>query len=154
VKYSIDTSAILDGQIRYYPPDVFPLLWDNIDQLIENGELRASEEVFRELERKDDQARSWAKGRPQMFVPIDDEIQKVVTQIQQTHPSFVDIRRSRSIADPWVIALAFINNSCVITAEKPSNNIQKPSIPDVCSVLGIRCINLLDLIREQQWKFG
>jgi hypothetical protein len=154
VKYSIDTSAILDGQKRYYPPDVFPLLWDNMDKLIENRELRASQEVLRELDRKDDQARSWAKVRPQLFVPIDNQIQTVVIRIQKGHPNLVDMRRNRSIADPWVIALAVINNACVITGENPSNNIQKPFIPDVCRVLNIRCINLLELIREKQWIFG
>jgi hypothetical protein len=46
VKYSIDTSAILDGSVRYYPPEVFPALWARIERLIEAGALRATEEVL------------------------------------------------------------------------------------------------------------
>ena len=49
--YSIDTSAILDGHNRYYPPDVFPKLWENLQVLINNGKLRAVGLVLKELER-------------------------------------------------------------------------------------------------------
>ena len=54
MRYSIDTSAILDGWRRYYPPDTFPGLWDKLDSLIEEGHLAATEEVLIELEKKDD----------------------------------------------------------------------------------------------------
>ncbi len=60
MKYSIDTSAILDGWNRYYPPDVFPGLWRRLEGLIGDGHLKATEEVRMELERKDDEAFSWA----------------------------------------------------------------------------------------------
>ena len=56
MKYSIDTSSILDGWIRYYPPDVFPLVWTKIEELIEKEILVATEEVLFELEKKDDKA--------------------------------------------------------------------------------------------------
>ncbi len=52
--YSIDTSAILDGYKRYYPPEVFPKLWDNLESIIRAGKLKAIELVCREIERKDD----------------------------------------------------------------------------------------------------
>lgn len=52
--YSIDTSAILDGHNRYYPPDVFPKLWCNLEAIIRDGKLKAIELVRREIERKDD----------------------------------------------------------------------------------------------------
>ncbi len=37
VKYSIDTSAILDGWRRYYPPRAFPGLWIRMEELIQQG---------------------------------------------------------------------------------------------------------------------
>lgn len=42
MRYSIDTSAILDGWRRHYPPDVFPGLWTRMEGLIVAGHLRAS----------------------------------------------------------------------------------------------------------------
>ena len=39
MKYSIDTSSILDAWTRYYPPDVMPGLWKQLEELIDNGQL-------------------------------------------------------------------------------------------------------------------
>ena len=154
MKYSIDTSAILDGWVRFYPQKVFPKLWIKLDELINIGELRATEEVFHDLERKEDEVYKWAKNRPQLFVPIDTEIQLVVSNILKDYERLVDTKKGRSASDPFVIALALINKACVVTGEHPTNKINEPKIPDVCRVLGIRCINLLSLMREQGWVFN
>lgn len=153
--YSIDTSALLDGWVRYYPPDVFPPLWDtNFDLLIETGELIASKEVLVELEKKDDDVFEWASDRKQMFVPIDDKIQPLVSNIMATYQRLVDTRKARSAADPFIIALAQRRSCTVVTGELPTNNLNKPNIPDVCGDMGIRCINLLQLFRDQGWTFS
>ena len=41
----------------------------------------------------------------------------------------------------------------VVTNERPTNSVTRPNIPDVCADLGIGCINMLSLIREQRWVF-
>jgi hypothetical protein len=74
--YCIDTSAILDGWVRYYPIDSFPGLWMNLDELIDAGRLVTSDEVLRELEAKEDEALKWAKGRPKLFVPLDESFRR------------------------------------------------------------------------------
>lgn len=154
MKYSLDTSAILDGWRKYYPPDVFPLVWTKLDDLINQRLLIATEEVLVELEKKDDQVYKWAKEREHMFYPINDEIQLVVTEILRDHRKLIDERKNRSGADPFVIALAKIENCAVITGERPSNSLNRPHIPDVCIALGIRWLNMLQLFREQQWIFS
>lgn len=153
MRYSIDTSSILDGWRRYYPPDVFPKLWEKLDELINKGELKATEEVLAELEKKDDEVHEWAKKRPQLFVPINMEIQQIVSDILENYERLADTRKNRTSADPFVIALAQINNACVVTGEHPTNNIEKPNIPDVCRIMRIHYINFLSLIREQGWVF-
>ena len=47
--YVIDTSALLDGWARHYPPDVFPSLWSLIEEMIKVGELLSPGEVLVEL---------------------------------------------------------------------------------------------------------
>lgn len=141
----------MDGWRRYYPPDVFPGLWRRIDGLIAAGELVATEEVLIELEKKDDELFKWAKERHTMFLPLDYEIQAAAADILRDHPMLLNAKKNRSAADPFVIAVAKCRGCCVVTGENPSNNIRKPKIPDVCGVLGIRCIRLLDLFREQGW---
>jgi len=40
----------------------------------------------------------------------------------------------------------------IVTEEKPSGNLQRPNIPDVCTALGMRpCMGLLELIRAERW---
>lgn len=153
VRYSLDTSALLNAWQRNYPPDLFPTLWQNLDGLIASGVLIASEEVLIELEKKEgDAVHQWARQRSSMFVPIDGQVQQVVSTILQRYPRLIDNRTSRSGADPFVIGLAIIERCTVVTAERPSGNPVKPKIPDVCSGMDVRWIGLIDLIREQNWR--
>ena len=56
--YSIDSSGILDA-FRYYPPDVFGTIWARMDHAADNGVIVAVDEVYRELEKKDNVAFQW-----------------------------------------------------------------------------------------------
>jgi len=149
--YSIDSSGVLD-LFRYYPPDVFPTIWKELDGAANAGNIFAIDEVYRELQKKDDVAFQWLKARYSMVVAIDTEIQKRVTAILASHPRLVDTRRNRSSGDPFVIALAQSRNMSVVTGERASGVIARPNIPDVCSVLRIPCINVLTMFRKEGWR--
>jgi hypothetical protein len=131
VSYSIDTSALLDGWVRYYPPEVFPCLWNRIDTLIDAGLLVASEEVNGEIQKKQDELAEWAKHRKMLFVPADDETQIVLTEIMATHGDLVNIKTGGSGADPWVIALARVRGLTVVSGE--IWRLPKLTIPSECA---------------------
>lgn len=153
MKYSIDSSALINGWQKYYPPDIdiFSPIWDGLSSLIDSGDLRATEEVLHELEKQHDDVYQWVNERPNLFIPIDDRVQNAVIDILRGYPRLVDNRKDRSSADPFVIAQAQISGAIVVADEFPSNNILKPKIPDVCVALGINCITLLQLIRREGW---
>ncbi|HWB52207.1 MAG TPA: DUF4411 family protein [Stellaceae bacterium] len=126
--YSVDSSALIHGWRRAYRPRNFGLVWARIDGLINEGRLRASIEVYREMERKDDELFAWCKERrAAMF-------------------------EGRSGGDPFVIALAATARPpmTVITEESPG----RQRIPDVCAGEGIPYIGLADLIEQENWQFG
>ena len=150
--YSVDTSVLLNGWRRNYPPDVFPTLWRNIEALADSGIFLASEEVLVELEKKDDEVYAWAKQHPGMFVQIDDDIQQIVTTILARFPRLIDNRPTRGGADPFVIALAAARGYTVLTDEHSTGNDDKPHIPDVCAGISVACTNLVGCIREQGWR--
>ena len=153
-KYCIDTSALLDAWLRWYPPDLFPGLWDKFDQLINESRLIATEEVFIELSYKEDQLYKWAgERRDKLFIPLDNRIQVEVTAILTTFPKLVDQRPGKGIADPFVFALAKITNTTVVTGELPTGNLQRPKIPDICDQLNLQCIKITELIRMENWSF-
>src|SRR5215813_9928287 len=50
--YSIDSSALIHGWRRVYRPRNFRIVWERLAALAEEGRLRASIEVFNELQKK------------------------------------------------------------------------------------------------------
>jgi len=151
VAYSIDSSGVLD-MFRYYPPDVFPTIWMQMHGAALGGTILAVDEVFRELEKKDDAAFQWLRDHRGMVVALDTEIQQAVGAILSVHPRLIDTRRNRSSGDPFVIALAQARGCSVVTGERASGVIAKPNIPDVCAVLKIPCVNVLTMFRIEGWK--
>ena len=153
-RYCIDTSSILHARIRAYPPEVFSALWSNLEQMIREGRLIASEEVYEELKRIDDETHEWAKRHSDMFVPTDEQVQTLAAEILERYPRLVDTRKNRSGADPFVIAAARAKDCVVVTNETRSTTPQKnPKIPNVCDDLRVECIDVLQFIKEQRWVF-
>lgn len=156
-KYSIDTSAILDAWIRYYPVDLFPSFWVKFRSLAETKEGIAIELIGNELKSKDDGCYDWFKQNNliDFFIEISAPVEKNVTEILRD-PNFrklVDDRKGTFSADPFVIGLAMVHDLTVVTGEKASNNINKPKIPDVCFSIGLNCINIIELMRSEKWIF-
>jgi hypothetical protein len=153
-RYTIDSSSLINGWVNSYPRDVFPGVWEKLEELIEAGVLIASEEVIQELKRKDDDLYKWAKGQVKMHKPSDIAVQKEVLKILKSHRLLVDTKKNRSGADPFVIATGITDGCSVVTQEQRSENpAKKPHIPDVCDVYNVKCLSLLDLLREQGWVF-
>jgi hypothetical protein len=152
MSYSLDTSGFLDAWLRHYPIDVFPTIWARLDNATSDGIVFASDEVLRELEKKDDDAYGWMQARPQMIVPIDTEIENVVIDLMRRFPRLVDTKKGRSGGDPFVIAVAMVRGLTVITGENATGKLDSPRIPDVCRELDIPCITMLKFFREQQWN--
>ena len=153
MRYSVDTSAILDGWRRYYPIDTFPGLWTRISELVVQNHLRATEEVLFELRKQDGEVLAWVTQQQNLFVTMDKEIQLKVREILLAHPDLVDAGKGRSGADPFVIALAELNNCTVISGEQLTGRLNRPRIPDICSARSIPHGNLLFLIQQEGWKF-
>lgn len=90
--------------------------------------------------------------RPELFVPLDREVQLSVRVILETHPKLIDTRKGRSGADPWVIGLALAHDCVVVSGEHPTGRDDKPNIPDVCATYDVQCISLLELLRVEGWQ--
>ena len=153
--YSIDTSALLEGWVRAYPPSNFPALWQRIDELVDAGAFLISQAVLWDLEKKSDEVFAWCSEREErLVVAIDDPVQARMGDIMATYPKLVDTRTGKSGSDPFVIALAQVHDPAltVVTLEHGGTQ-DRPKIPFVCEAEGINCISLLELIQEQGWTF-
>jgi len=148
--YSIDSSALIHAWNRAYRPRNFPTFWRLLDDLIEEGRLKASIEVLEELKKKDDEVYAWAKARKEtMFVDLDDSTQDAVIDLMNRYPRLVDTVKGRSGGDPFVIALsAAATPKMVVVSQEDSGKVR---IPDVCYGEGIKAIKLADLIEAESW---
>ena len=157
LKYSIDTSALLDAWVRHYPNDLFPSFWDKFKILAETKKGVASELIGHELQRKDDGCYKWfqTNNLTHFFVGLNDDVENSVIDILKNpnYQRLVGDHKGSYGADPFVIALAHVEKLIVVTGERASNNILKPKIPDVCNEMKIECINILDLMRREGWQF-
>lgn len=151
--FCLDTSAFIDAWERYYSRDVFPSLWEKMDGLMVAGTVVASIEVYKEMEKKSDGVITWAAPHKRLFVDSDDEVLASVSQIMKDFPAgFVDPRRARSGADPFVIAVARLRGAAVVTAEKPGKK-REIKIPDVCRHYDIPCFAILEMFRRLRVAF-
>lgn len=154
VRYSFDTSSLLNGRRDLFKPTVFKALWSNIESLIATGDIRCVDVVKEELARREgDETHEWVQRQEGLFVPLTEDVQGATTSILAQHPKLVGVGGQRSMADPFVIALAMVRSGAVVTEEIETGNINRPKIPDVCRAIGVSCINLMEFIEDQQWIF-
>ena len=152
--YCVDTSALIDGLERYYPEQHFPGLWGKIDVLIADGRFRISEEVWEELQQKDEPAKQWAQSRLDiLMIPTDQEVIVATQRVLRDYELLVKNMKGRNRADPFVIGLAQVLDAIVVTGEGGDGNAKRPKIPYVCTQLGVECIRFVDVVRSEGWRF-
>lgn len=156
VVYCIDTSALIAAWQENYPPENFPRVWERFDSLIAEKRLIAPVEVLRETSKRSDELHAWLKERGRMFRELEDAIQIEAAKVLEKYPRLVGERKLRTSADPFVIALARVEGSQLVTDEKPTGNLNRPNIPDVCADMGgmLAPLNVLQLIRAEKWVVG
>ena len=102
--YIIDSCSLMELN-RHNPLDVFPSVWEKIEDLINNDLLVAPKEVLNEINEGDDKLANWAKKQNKLFKDPTNKQIDIVREILNEFPSLVKENRKYD-ADPWVIALA------------------------------------------------
>lgn len=161
--YCLDTSALFDAGIRWYPPETFHSFWDRLDSLIEAGRLKFPVVVAREATKKTHAVGQWVKkhqkDHPSAFVDLDSATQTSLRAISGKYPDWT--AKGRNQADPIVVATAQANCWTVVTGEHPSVTLplakpkkqHKMKIPNVCDEFNVEWIGIPDLIKNEGWSF-
>lgn len=153
MKWCFDTSALIEPWVRLYPPDLFPQVWDKLDQLSAAGVIVAPTDVRLELERQKDDLHDWAKRvAPRLFREPDRKVMEVFTQIVNAYPDFMKVNSTKSGADPIVIAMAETHGLSVVTYETLAKQSAAPKIPNVCAARGLPCVQLVDVLRAEGFQ--
>ena len=115
--------------------------------------IRAAFEVKAELVKQreaEGDIYRWFSSRNEFFVQRTPDIATYSSEIiNRFGRQLIRSTATRTVADPYVIALARAESRIVVTQEKPKD--RKVNIPSVCQYYGIRCIDLHRFANEQDW---
>jgi hypothetical protein len=158
LSYSVDTSALIDWWVRYYPPTAFKGLVPRMEALIGEGRLRVSREVQEEILYENEGLRDWLKSQADACIDSNEAIQKVVADLMGKYHNPEKPDKGINGADPFAIGLAATQNPVwvVVHGEKPGSA-ENPKIPWVCSKFEptpIRHMSFLEMIVAEGWQLS
>jgi len=84
--YSFDSGVFINGRRDIFIPTAFPGVWKRTEEMIAMGQVRAVDEVKREVSRHDDETAKWAKAQKGLFVPLTRDVQEATSKILEQHP--------------------------------------------------------------------
>jgi len=157
--YVVDTNVYLDWWDRRYPSFAFPTFQSRVDALIAAGRWVSVKGVFDEIGHVGSPGlKLWAKAQSAHFRPHDAALLTQANAITKAHPGLIDTSATYDEADRYVIALAKMNKWCVVTHETPARRkgLYAPRtdyMPDVCAKMGVKCLELLTILRNEKLTF-
>lgn len=154
MRYCLDSSVLIQAWNRLYPPSAFPGVWGRMEALVESGEIVSSDEVRREIERKDDLLHVWCKPRAAMFLPRSADVQTAAAAILAALPRLVDARTGKSMADPFRRRHGPGHRDGLGYRGTTHGPNERPKIPEACERADVTWVSVLDLIKAEGWVFG
>lgn len=147
-KYVIDSSALFDLK-RNYSPIVFKGVWEKFNKLCDDEVIISVREVYNEIKRGSDWLVEWATQHQKIFLePITVEEFKLIGEMQEKNPSWIDLYSDKPAADPFVIASAKTKKLIIIQHELPHRN-----LPRIANQYDVKCLRLPELFERENWEF-
>jgi CRISPR/Cas system CMR subunit Cmr4 (Cas7 group RAMP superfamily) len=163
--YLLDANVLMTAHSLYYPVDAVPEFWAWLAHQCVEGRVKMPIETYEEV--KDG---SKDTDRDLLFAWIQQsDVRRALVLVEEVDPVLVrrvtvqgyasdltDDEIEQIGRDPFLIAhaLASPQNRCVVTTEasKPSKQRQNRRIPDVCSSLGVQCVDTFTMLRALRFS--
>ena len=158
--YVIDTSSLI--RLSGFNRRVFVTLWSNVEDIIDSERLIAPDIVLDDLKVKSDFISLWAKSHRSLFRKITSTQLKILKDIENRYPQWIDPNSDKNQSDPYIIALALskkrekqkgLGYSNVIVVTEESKDPNRLKIPRVCKDYGVESMNLDEFFQMENWKF-
>ncbi len=146
--YCLDAGVFINSWTKHYPIEVFPSVWKHLEGLCGSRRVCVPSDVASEVAVGDDGVWQWLKEHKKIIAKPNDDIILQMKEIVNRFPRLTAEGSTRSAADPWLIAHAFIKGGILVTEEQPFRNLNKPKIPDVCMELQMPYTNTVGLLRD------
>jgi len=158
--YLIDSNCFIEAKNVSNPLDVAISFWNKIKELAVAGKIHSIDKVKGELTSINDELSKWVKDNiPDKFFLSTTDTQ-VLSKYSETilwannsgfRPNAVAEYSQSVKADAFLVAYAATNPSQIriVTHEISGNgSIKKVKIPDACKPNGIKCIRVMEMLRE------
>ena len=148
--YCIDTSSLVN--LKSYPADVFPSVWELLGKLVKADQLISPLEVYNEIKQYAvyDEIKNWCIRNERVFkgdTSMPSDLLKNFKRVEREYdPDYWknENNKLKPWADPWVVTLALSYKAIVINEERESPN----RIQFIAKKVGLKSLNLLDFFRE------
>ena len=165
--YLLDANVLIEANAFYYDAGRIPHFWQWLSALASQGTCKIPAPILNEIKPSDSDAafRSWLstnRGRLALNEAVSPLVVEFVMRRGYGFPpnNPEDASADRVANDAALISLALLDKEsrCVVTMERrqnPNSSLPQPQnrrIPLVCQLLGVRCINTFDLIRELDFR--
>lgn len=155
--HSLDANILIQAHRSTYPIDIAPGFWTAIENAGNIGQVFIIHDVYKELQDGDDDLSQWITDRRKSLVRdhrelrTQSEIPKIEAVVTRKRPAYhvAACRDFFSCADSWIVAHALAHSHIVVTEERPApQSLRSVKMPDVCQLVGVRCIRTTDLLRQ------
>ncbi|WP_069659706.1 DUF4411 family protein [Arcticibacter eurypsychrophilus] len=155
--FILDSNFFIQAHRMHYPMDVVPGFWLKVKELATEGKIVSIDKVKDEIHLNKDELTLWCNANlsNDFFKNTDLIIEQYIVVSNWAHSKsthynsaalneFLDANE----ADAWLIAYSLANGGKIVTHETSEpNRKSKLKIPDVCSPLGIQCVNTIEMFR-------
>lgn len=165
--FLIDANAFITPHLTYYPFDLAPSFWSQMEANIKNGSIAILDMVKSEIIQGNDALSEWMNNL-QIGTFVDRRQQDIIVNYSavltflQNDPRYQEAALHEwsrgSVADPWLIATAADKGYTIITLEKPvaglspKNPSKRPKIPDVAAAFGVQTKDLFYMMRKLNFR--
>ncbi len=162
--YILDTNTFITAKNTFYAYDIVPSFWSTLLGMFKIGKVKVIDAVAGEIADGNDDLAKWFGEN--IKKSADDEGGAYVIQAKQDgtvlqnyqdianlvmkNEQYSDAEKGwfLSRADLWLIAAGKTFNATVVTQEKmPGKGTTKVKIPDICQQVGVKYVNLYDMMR-------
>jgi len=153
MNFTLDTN-ILIRMANQYPREIFPSVWDRLEELIEAGKACICEEVHEEIRRGTDELYAWATGQSGFVCEIGAEEVNLAAEVADAYPEWV--RETQNAADPFLIAHANVDQLTIVSDEReagPGVIPKNQKVPNVAHFYEVPCVNFFGMAMELGWRF-
>lgn len=157
--YLLDSNVFIQAKNLHYGFDFCPAFWDWIDQAHRDGLVYSIRQVKDELLEGQDELADWAAEQPADFFLESDQslrpfLSQVSTWVDRSDYEQQAMNQFQQVADYYLVATALARGCRIVTHEtRGQSSRKKVKIPDAGAALGIKCMTVFKMLREERARF-